>query len=262
MQIKANGIQVHYKVDGKEGAPWVTFITGIANDMTMWDGQITALAGDFCILRYDLRGHGQTEATSGDYSFSLLMNDLVSLWDALAITRSNVVGLGLGGAVAIGIGVNYADRLKRLVPCCCRAVMTPEFAAIWPKFVATVKQHGMEGMVEPTVGRWFTADFKAENPKLLDDVRRMIRGTNPLGYYGCIAAFLKLDFSADLKDITVPTLFVSGANDHLGGPPEIMAGLANAVPGARHLSVPNAAHIANIQNPNGFNSILSDFLRS
>ena len=139
--------------------------------------------------------------------------------------------------------------------------MTPDFAALWPKFVATVKAHGMEGMVEPTVQRWFTDDFKAANPQVLDNVRRMIRGTNPLGYYGCIAAFLTLDFSAGLSRIAVPTLFVSGADDHLGGPPEIMAGLADAVPGGRHVSVPHAAHIANIQNPDGFNAILAGFLR-
>lgn len=262
MQVKANGIQVYCTIDGKEGAPWVTFITGIANDTTMWDGQIAALAGDFRILRYDLRGHGQTEATSGDYSFALLMNDLVSLWDALAIDRSNVIGLGLGGAIAIGLGIQNSDRLERLMPCCCRAVMAPDFAAIWPKFVEIVQKRGMEGMVEPTVQRWFTDEFKAANPQVLDNVRRMIRGTNPLGYYGCIAAFLTLDFSDGLKDITAPTLFVSGADDHLGGPPPIMAGLAEVVPGAHHRSVPNAAHIANIQNPNGFNSILSGFLRS
>lgn len=261
MHIKANGIDVHYQIDGKEGAPWVTFVTGIANDTTMWDGQIEALARDFRILRYDLRGHGKTEATQGDYSLPMLMNDLVGLWEALHIERSSLVGLGLGGAIAIGMGIEHPDRLDRLMPCCCRAVMTPDFAAMWPKFVETVKRHGMEGMVEQTVQRWFTDDFKAANPQVLDNVRRMIRGTSPAGYYGVIAAFLTLDFSAGLKRISVPTLFVSGADDRLGGPPPIMAELAAAVPGGRHVSVPHAAHIANIQNPDGFNAILSGFLR-
>lgn len=262
MHIKANGINIHYRVDGREGAPWVTFVTGIANDTTMWDGQIPALVEDFHILRYDLRGHGGSDATEGDYSFPLLTDDLLGLWNALGIKRSSLVGLGLGGAVAIGMGVNHSNRLERLMPCCCRAVMTPDFAAMWPKFVETVKQHGMEGMVEPTVQRWFTDDFKTANPQVLDNVRHMIRGTNSFGYYGCIAAFLTLDFSAGLGRISVPTLFVSGADDHLGGPPAIMAGLAAAVPGARHVSIPNAAHIANIQNPDGFNAVLTDFLRA
>ena len=262
MLTQANGIDIHYRIDGREGAPWVTFVTGIANDVTMWDGQIPALEQDFRILRYDRRGHGGTQATSGDYSFPLLIGDLLALWDTLGIKRSSLIGLGLGGAIAIGVGVEHSDRLEKLIPCCCRAVMTPDFAAIWPGFVATVKRLGMEGMVEPTVQRWFTDDFKAANPQVLDGVRRMIRGTDPLGYYGCIAAFLTLDFSAGLHRVTAPTLFVSGANDHLGGPPAIMADLAARVPGARHMSVPDAAHIANIQNPSGFNAAIGEFLRA
>jgi 3-oxoadipate enol-lactonase len=261
MHIKANSINIHYRIEGREGAPWLTFITGIANDVTMWDDQVPVLQENFRILRYDLRGHGQSEATSGNYSFPLLTGDLLSLWDALGIKRSSLVGLGLGGAITIGVGINHPDRLDRLVPCCCRAIMTPDFAAIWPKFVATVKQYDMEGMVEPTVQRWFTDDFKAANPQKLDNVRRMIRGTNPLGYYGCIAAFLTLDYCAGLRRISVPTLFVSGADDRVGGPPEIMADLATAVPSAHHVSVPHAAHIANIQNPDSFNAILAKFLR-
>lgn len=260
MQLKANGIHINYAIDGKDDAPWLTFITGIANDLTMWDGQISALAKNFRILRYDLRGHGGSDATAGDYSFPLLIGDLLALWDALGIKKSSLVGLGLGGAIAIGVGVNYSDRLDKLVPCCCRAVMTPEFAAMWPKFVDTVRRHGMEGMVEPTVQRWFTDDFKAAHPDLLDSVRNMIRRTDPLGYYGCIAAFLTLDFSAGLGHVGAPTLFVSGADDHLGGPPEIMAELAAAVPGARHVSVPHAAHIANVQNPAGYYAAIVDFL--
>ena len=72
---------------------------------------------------------------------------------------------------------------------------------------------------------------------------------------------MTLDFSAGLKNIATPALFISGADDHLGGPPAIMAELASAVPGGMHVSVPNAAHIANIQNPDGFNAVLAAFLR-
>ena len=262
MFVEANGIRIHYRIDGREGAPWVTLITGIANDVTMWDGQVPALADEFRILRFDSRGHGGTQATAGDYTFDTLIGDVLALWDALGIERSHLVGLGLGGATALGLAIDHSDRLLSLMPCCCRAEMTPDFAAIWPGFVETVKAHGMEGMVEPTVQRWFTEDFKAANPDVLDAVRAQIRGTDPLGYYGCIAAFLSLDFRRLIGNIAVPTLFVSGIDDHLGGPPDIMQGLAEAVPGARHVSVPDAAHICNIQNPAGFNEVLAGFLRA
>lgn len=260
MFADANGIRINYRVDGQADAPWVTFITGIANDVTMWDGQIPALEKDFQVLRFDSRGHGGTQATEGDYTFNQLIADMLGLWDALGITKSHLVGLGLGGSTAIGLGVNHSDRLLSLVPCCCRAKMTPDFAAVWPGFIETVKAQGMEGMVEPTVQRWFTDDFKAAHPEVLDSVRAQIRGTNPRGYFGCIAAFLTLDFSVGLHRIAVPTLFVSGADDHRGGPGPIMEELAAAVPGARHVSIPDAGHICNIQNPEGFNRVLKEFL--
>jgi 3-oxoadipate enol-lactonase len=262
MDIEANGIKIHYRIDGRDDAPWVTFVTGIANDLTMWDGQIQSLERDFRILRYDFRGHGGSEATLGEYSLSLLTADLLALWDALGIERTHLVGLGLGGAIIQGLAADYPGRVTSLMPCCCRADMTPEFAAIWPRFVEVVKRDGMEGMVEPTVQRWFTEDFRTANPDVIENVRRMIRRTNPLGYIGCIAAFLTLHFGDKIGRIGAPTLYVSGADDHLGGPPAIMQRLADQVPGARHVCVPNAAHICNLQNPSGFNSVLSEFIGS
>ena len=60
-------MKTHYQIDGA-GSRWVTFVTGIANDLTLWDGQVPALARDFKVLRYDLRGHGGSESTPGDYT--------------------------------------------------------------------------------------------------------------------------------------------------------------------------------------------------
>src|SRR5258706_15011304 len=110
MYADANGIRIRYRIDGREGAPWVTFITGIANDTTMWEGQVAALAEDFRLLRYDTRGHGGTPATAGDYSFEMLIGDVIGLWDALGIRTSHLVGLGLGGATAIGLGIQHSSR--------------------------------------------------------------------------------------------------------------------------------------------------------
>ena len=87
MFVQANGIAVHYLVDGPADAPWVTFVTGIANDTTLFDGQATALADRFRVLRYDLRGQGKTGSTPPPYTIEGLSADLVALWDALGIAR-------------------------------------------------------------------------------------------------------------------------------------------------------------------------------
>jgi 3-oxoadipate enol-lactonase len=253
-------IRTNYRVDGR-GPQWVTFVTGIANDLTMWDGQVRALERDFRILRYDLRGHGGSEATSGDYTIELLVSDLLALLDELKIEKTHLVGLGLGGAIAQAFAIEHPDRLLGLVPCCCRARMVPDFAAMWHKLRETVKQNGLEAIVEPTVQRWFSEDFKAAHPDVLEKIRSMIRDTTREGYLGVTAAFLGLNLEDKLGRITAPTLYVSGAEDKLGGPPDLMRRLSEKVSGAQHVSVPAAAHIANIQNPEEFNRVLLDLLQ-
>lgn len=250
----------HYRIDGR-GERWVTFVTGIANDLSMWDGQVAALERDFNVLRYDLRGHGGTPASGGAYTIELLVSDLAALLDQLNIRRTSVIGLGLGGAIAQAFALAHPDRVDKLMPCCCRARMVPDFAAMWHKLRETVSTNGLESIVEPTVQRWFSEDFKSRHPEVLEKIRKMIRSTTQEGYMGVTAAFLGLDVEAELGSIKAPTLYVSGAEDRLGGPPALMEGLAAKVKGARHVSVPNAAHIANIQNPEGFNRVLKDFLR-
>ena len=260
-QVDTNGIKIEYRVDGKEGAPYVTFITGIANDFTLWDAQVAALGKNYRILRYDLRGHGDTQATEGDYSLDLLVGDLFGLLTELNIQKTHLVGLGLGGAIAQGYALEHSHRVNALAPCCCRAKMVPDFAALWHKLREAVGQDGVEVIVEPTVQRWFSDEFKAAHPEVIQNVRNMIRGTTTYGYMGVTAAFLSLDIEGKLPQIKAPTLFISGADDKMGGPPELMNALSKKVPGAQHRSIPKAAHIANIQNPTAFNSVLGDFLK-
>jgi 3-oxoadipate enol-lactonase len=252
--------EVSYRVDGAAG-PWVTFVTGIANDYSMWDAQVPALARDFRVLRYDLPGQGGTPPSGGEVTIDSLVKDLLALWDRLGIRSSHLAGLGLGGAVAQAMAIDHPARVDRLVPCCCRAQMVPDFAALWRQLIATVKAQGIEPIVEPTLERWFPEPFRKANPQTMDAVRRMIRRTTVKGYLDCAGAFSGLALEARLPLIKARTLYVSGADDHRGGPPPLMAGLAAKVPGARHVSVPDAAHIANIQNPAGFNKIVLNFLK-
>jgi 3-oxoadipate enol-lactonase len=268
MFVQANGIRMHYTVDGpkianeaaNESAPWVTFITGIANDTTLFAGQVGALSDKYRVLRYDLRGQGKTESTPGDYTIASLGADLVALWDALGIKRSHLVALGLGGPVAMRVAIDHPSRIIALMPTCCRASMVPDFAARWHSLTETVLTGGIEAIVEQTTQRWFSEDFKVANPKVLDGVREMIRGTSKEGYLGVVAAFLGLDIEDEINRISVPTLFIGGADDMLGGPEILMRTLAAKVPGASYMPVPKAAHIANLQNETGYNALMRAFL--
>src|SRR5262249_1402387 len=101
MRIKANGISLNYEIDGREGAPWLNFSNCLMTNLSMWDDQVAALKDDYRILRYDQRGHGQTEATDGKYTFDTLSADAIALMDALPIKRAHFAGISMGGMTAL-----------------------------------------------------------------------------------------------------------------------------------------------------------------
>ncbi len=266
MRAEANGIAINYIIDGpmdgSGDAPWVTFSTGITNDTTMWDDHVAGLADRYRLLRYDSRGHGGSEATAGPYAFDMLNGDVLGLWDALGIERSHLVGIGLGGMTAMAMALDHPERVSALVAAACRAALTPEYQAIWPPMIETARASGIEAIVVRTASRWFHDGFRAANPETMDKVRAMIRRTSLDGYLGCIAALLTLDLGGRVQDLAMPTLFVSGAEDFLGGPPEVMREIAGSVAGARHVTLPGAGHICNIANAQGFTRALGDFFDS
>ncbi len=261
MKANANGIEINYVVDGPEGAPWVTFTTGISNDLAMWDDHVAALARDFRLLRYDSRGHGMSGATPAPYSFEMLIGDTIGLWDALGIARSHLVGIGLGGMTAMALALEHPDRVHGLVPAACRASLTPEYQAIWPPMVAAATEGGIDAIAGRTAERWFPEAFRAANPDVMARVDAMIRRTALDGYLGCVAALLTLDLGDDLAAITAPTLFISGELDLVGGPAAMMRGMADTVPGARHAILAGAGHICSMANPDGFSEAVSEFLK-
>ena len=112
--ISANGISMAYALDGPADAPTVMFSTSLMCDYRMWDKQVAALAPDYRVLRYDTRGHGRSEATTGPYTLDLLADDVAALLAALDIKTAHFVGLSLGWIYRSGVGLQ-ASR------CCCVA---------------------------------------------------------------------------------------------------------------------------------------------
>src|SRR4029077_3093786 len=121
--------------------------------------------------------HGGTQVSAPPYSMDVLLKDLIGLLDAAGVEKTHLVGLGLGGAIAQAAAIEHGQRLHSLIACCCRAQMVPDFAVLWHGLTQTVQANGLESIVEPTVQRWFSEEFKAAHPEILDKVRAMIRRT-------------------------------------------------------------------------------------
>lgn len=259
MMLPSNGTNFHIRLEGPERAPLVTLSHGLATDLTMWDGLAQMLASKYRVLRYDARGHGGTPATPGDYTLEQLGADVLGLLDALGVARTHFVGLSMGGMVGMGLGLDHPERLLSLAACDARAEAPPEYRAAWTERAATVRAKGIEAIVEPTLSRWFTPAFGRDDPSALEAVRRMIRRTSAQGYAGCAAALRDLDYQRRLGSLTVPTLFLGGAEDQ-GAPAAVMRAMHEALPGSHYVEIPGAGHIANLEQPELFHGAILNFL--
>src|SRR4051812_38038014 len=104
--IAVNGDRCYYRLDGSDGAPVVMLAHSLGLDHGMWDEQAEALRPHFRVLRYDLRGHGASAVTQGEYSLEQLGRDAVALADSLGVDRFAFCGLSIGGMIGQWLGVH------------------------------------------------------------------------------------------------------------------------------------------------------------
>ena len=123
MRVKANGIQMNYELTGRKDGPVVVLSHSLSCSLDMWDPQMDSLEPHFQVLRYDTRGHGRTEASTGAYTFDLLAEDAIGLLDALGINTMHWIGLSMGGMIGQCLALHYADRLQSLILCDTAAIV-------------------------------------------------------------------------------------------------------------------------------------------
>jgi 3-oxoadipate enol-lactonase len=259
MKTRANGIEVNYEIHGRVGAPWLVLSHSLACSVRMWDPQIAALKDQYQILAYDTRGHGATEATKGAYTLDLLADDLFFLLKNLKITAAHYCGLSMGGMIGQTFALKYPRVFDSLTLADTTSRYPAEAAALWAERIKTAEAKGMEPLAQPTLERWFTAPFREKNPAAVDAIRELIVATPVAGYVGCSHAIPKINLTARLKEIKCPILVIVGADDP-GTPPAMAREIHDNAPGSKLVVLPQAAHLANLEQPEGFTRALRGFL--
>jgi 3-oxoadipate enol-lactonase len=259
MRLTANGIHMHYTLNGPASAPVVTLSHSLATNLAMWEPQLSALAARYRVLRYDTRGHGGTDAPSGPYSLDQLAEDAVALVRALDIETTHFVGLSMGGMIGQVLALTRPEMLRSLILCDTSSRVPSEAMSVWDDRIRVAGSQGMEPHVEPTIGRWFTPPFAAKNPAIIESVRAMIRQTAPQGYVGCCHAIKALDLTDRLSAIAVRTLIVVGEDD-LGTPVAASRAIHERIRGSEFAILTSASHLSNIEQAEAFTKTLLDFL--
>ena len=256
-----NGNYLNVKVDGNRELPAIIFSNSLGTDMRMWDHQIEALIDKFYIIRYDTRGHGQSSPIKGPYSFNMLENDVITILDDLNIIKANLIGLSIGGMTSLGLALKYQNRFNKIICCAARADNPPPFIEGWNQRIAVIDTKGTEGVIEGSLERWYSDDFKLEpsNKDIINLSKEMIKNTSAEGYIGCAHALKTLNYLKDLSTINKEMLFIAGEND-IGAPPMVMEEMSHLTPNSKYICIPGAAHILNIEAPDIVNKTILNFL--
>ncbi|GHD68284.1 alpha/beta fold hydrolase [Jeongeupia chitinilytica] len=253
-----DGCRIAYRLDGPADKPVLMLSNSIATALEMWDMQIASLANHFRVLRYDMRGHGQSAAPAGAYSLDRLGRDVVELLDALDIRRVDFCGLSLGGMVGQWLGIHAADRIRRLILC-----NTSPYLETADRFDAMIRgladTDDMSDMAGMFIGNWFPPAMRETPNAVVDGFRNMVLATSPQGLAGNFAAVRDMDLRRTVALVDRPTLVIAGQYDTV-----TLAShgeeIAATIPGAELVILP-AVHMTNVELPDAFLATLTGFLQ-
>jgi 3-oxoadipate enol-lactonase len=259
MLIKANDIQISYELSGRRDAPAVVLSHSLGSCLVMWNPQMDSLEPHFRVLRYDIRGHGNSDAPSGAYTLELLGDDAIALLDVLGMDRVHWVGLSLGGMIGQCLALNYPDRVRSLALCDTSAIIPEGAQPLWKERLKTLRDNGVGALLQETMERWFTPSFLTLNSQMLSIIRRQFLATSLEGYIGCVEAIRKLNYLDRLAAIKIPTLILVGEDDP-GTPVSASKAMQERIPNSRLVVLRSARHLSNVEQSEAFNAALIKFL--
>jgi 3-carboxy-cis,cis-muconate cycloisomerase len=248
-------VPLNHSVTG--AGPPLLLLNSLGSDMSMWNGQLAALASRFTVIRCDTRGHGGSPVPAGPYTVGDLGADVLALLDSLGVESAHVAGVSMGGLQAMWLAAYAPARVRKLVLVCTAAQFAP--ASGWVERAALVLQNGTTAVADAVAGRWFTPSFAEAQPYTVAAARAMIAATPPAGYAGCCGVLERADVRPLLASVTAPTLVISGAFDP-ASPPERGQEIATAIDHARFEIIQDAAHLACLERPDAVTALMLPFL--
>lgn len=234
----------------------ITVILGssLGADRTMWSDQVRLLPREWNVVAFDLPGHGSSAPAGGSASIGDYADGVIAIADDIGAERFAYCGLSIGGVIGQELGARHPDRLLSLVLASTGlTILTPEALA---SRAARVRAEGTAWIADVSAERWFSERFRADHADRVTDTMRHLREMDPEGYAAACEALSRFDGHDLAPRITAPTLVVYGDEDHATSPSGNQE-LAGLIPGSRLESIPGAAHICNVEEPELFTEIIA-----
>jgi 3-oxoadipate enol-lactonase/4-carboxymuconolactone decarboxylase len=243
-----------FKIQGTPNSPVLIFSNSLGSEMMMWDELIPYLLPYFRVLLYDTRTPASKE---GVYSCKIedLGMQVINLMDELNIEKAYFCGLSMGGLIGQYLGINHPERFKKIVLSNTGAKIGNDER--WNSRIETISKNGMQAIVDDTMERWFTEEFRSQKPEKVAETKAMFLRSDIQSYSNCCSAIRDADFRDQLQSLEVETLVITGDEDPVTNVEQADFLVAN-IPNAT-LKVLHARHLAATELPEEYAKVLIDF---
>jgi 3-oxoadipate enol-lactonase len=238
MDIKIDGLRLRYAREG-QGTDLI-LIHGLGGSLHDWDAIAPALAKYHRVLRWDVRGFGESDKPAGPYSPQLFARDLAGLCRAVGITCAHVAGISMGGVIAQRFALDSPALVRSLTLISTSSEVGEQAQKAWLKMADSIEQRGFSTSPDAAV-RAFSPGFAKANPDQINALTERTAKNAPHAYAAAARAIGAYNWTAELNRIQVPTLILQGSDDVLtppGGSVKLSRGIAHS----RLLMVPECGH--------------------
>jgi len=242
---------------GAADAQLVVLGPSLGTTTALWGTVADLLAAHYRVLRFDLPGHGRSPAAREPFSSADVAASVIDLVDSIGGGAFHYAGISFGGTVGLELALAHPDRLASLAVICSGAKIGA--SAGWLDRAAQVRASGTASVVAGSAERWFAPGFLERDPNAGSAALSALMEIDDESYALCCEALAAFDLTDAVRGIRVPTLCVSGEFD-LPTPSALLRDLAASIPGARHVTISNVAHLPAYERPDTLAELLAEHL--
>lgn len=257
VKIDNNGVTLHARIGGLDHkiAPTIVFANSLGTTLQLWQKVLPLLPEGLRLIRYDLRGHGQSDVPAAPYSMGQMVSDAEAVCDALDVKDALFIGLSVGGMIAQGLAVKRPDLIRALVLSNTAAKIGNP--TLWQDRIEAVMSKGMDPLSDTIMQRWFGRSFYG-TPDMVP-WEAILKSVNPVGYAGVCAAIAGTDFYTPTSGLRIPTLGIAGGHDG-ATPADLVRETVDLIPGSQFKVMAQCGHLPCVEDPIGYAEILTEFI--
>lgn len=255
--ITLNNLPIHYAYQDQQQPRTFVFVNSLGTDFRIWDKVVDELQTYGNILRFDKPGHGLSGLPDRDFQIKDYAELTLALMDALHIERAVYIGLSIGGIIGQYLGVHHPERFEKLI----LSNTAPKIGTdeTWNARIAKVQQEGIVSIADMVMKVWFSEAFHQERAAELYGCRSMLIHSPQEGYLMACKAIRDNDLTQDIPNLELPCLCIGGGADG-STPPALVESMAQAIPDADFVLIPEAGHIPCVESPQRMATVILDFV--